>query len=420
MAMTVRPATLDELEPLILMCRSGKLFEVQEWIRQGKPIAMPVGTHPRRGKRNPLRVCMDAGFHSLVQVLLDAGAPSREGSYDALAHAVELRRADLVSLLIEQGADVNRVSMRSVIETGHAEIIDLFLSNGASLVRDNPIAWGLIRKVRPTLGLLKRFAPEHPELMRQADIALRHHAAEGNSKWVALMLWAGANPWARGTDRVEDTGHVDEDERDGGGLSAMALLIIHGRIDILRNKKLLAAIDPARPEAPDLIRDACHAPDSQVLHLLLERGHSPRRLPDRGTAAIGSLLHSMSWDLSFGHQSTWSSTSFDKGIDSSRARERMKMLHMIVAQGARWLPDDPHAIGDARRCLLKMAPAYVLEFVWLMQRYTAARRRDVQELLRTPAMVRHLSGELDRAVSIASAIPDDPPGSGMEEDSEVR
>lgn len=408
--MMVRAATLDELEPLIALCRGGRLFEVQEWIRQGKPVAMPEGSRARSGKRDPLRMAMDTGFYSLVQVLLEAGAPTREGSYDALDHAVDLRRADLAALLIEHGADVDQVCMRSVIEMWQQDMVDLFLSKGASRVRDNPIAWGLIQKIRPTLGLLKRFAPEQPELMHQANIALRYHAAAGNAKWVALTLWAGADPWARGPDRLDETSFDDDDDEEGGYLNAIELAISRGNLDILRQKKLLAALDPARPEAARLIVEACDAPDSQVLSLLLERGHTPEQLSDRGTAAINSLLHSMSWDFSFERPGLWSETGSRNGIDSSRARERMKMLHMIVAQGAKWLPADKRAIGDARRYLLKMAPAYVLEFAWLMQHYNAARRRDVHELLRTPAMARLLSKERERAASIVAAIPEEPLG----------
>jgi hypothetical protein len=357
---------------------------------------------------------MESGFHSLIQVLLEVGAPPHEGTYDALEHAISLRRPDLAALLIQHGAQVDDVSMRFVIEMWQPEIVDLFLANGASLVRGNPIAWGLIHKIRPTLGLLKRFAPEQPELMRQADIALRFHAGDGNAKWVALMLWAGADPWTRGPDRLDDADDEDADE-DGEHANAVELAITRGNLEVLRQKKLLTAPDVARPETLRILEEACHAPDSQALSLLLERGYSPELLPDHGTAAITSLLHSMSWDFSFPLPGAWSDTRSPNGIDSTRARERMKMLHMIVARGAKWLPADKRAIGDARRSLLKMAPDYVLEFVWLMREHAAARRRDVQELLRTPSMARLLSKDRERVASLVAGIPEELFGSGQEE-----
>ena len=66
----------------------------------------------------------------LVQVLLQAGAPIEEGNYHAPQHAVELRRTDLVSLLLEHGATVEDVSMQCVIGTWDREMVDLFAING--------------------------------------------------------------------------------------------------------------------------------------------------------------------------------------------------------------------------------------------------------------------------------------------------
>lgn len=346
-----RAANVDELQPLLELCRAGKLFDVQQWIQQGRAVALPSGAATRRHEKNPLRVAMDKGFHSLVQVLLEAGASSREGNYDALEHAVSMRRPDLASLLIDHGADVGTVSMRLVVEMWEPEMVELFIANGASLVRDSPVAWGLIHKVRPTLGLLKRYAPDQPELMRQADIALRFHAGEGNVKWVALMLWAGADPLTGGPDDAD--GAADDGDEEGEGLNAIDLAIIGGKSEILTQKNFLPAPDPARPETLRMLESACHAPDSAVLSMLLKKGHSPRLLADRGTSAITSLVHSMTWEFSFLRPDTLREWRSREGIDSSHARERMKMLHMLVAHGAKWLPTDKRVIGDVRRSLVK-------------------------------------------------------------------
>lgn len=402
--MTAHGTAGVEFDSLTALCRAGRLFEVQEWIETGKPIAMPKELRPGSARRYPLRIAMDTGFHSLVQVLLEAGAPIREGAYDALEHAVNLRRADLAALLLAHGADVSSVSMRFVVEMWQAEIVDLFLANGASLAHDSPIAWGLIHKIRPVLGLVKRYASDRPDLMRQAELALRHHVLEGSGKWVALILWAGADPCARGPARL---GELDVEEEDWDYLSAVELALSYGQLDILKSKKLRAAMALNHAEPGRLLEQACHAADHQPLSLLLELGHEPGRLRDGGTAVIGRLLDSMSWGFPFTRMGTWSGSDAQAGIDSSRARERMKMLHMIVAKGAKWLPLDEQAIRDARRCLLRMAPAYVLEFVWLMQFYKAARRRDVQELLRTSAMVRLLGGEREDAANIVAEIPEE-------------
>jgi hypothetical protein len=235
----IRANTLEELEPLLAMCREGRLFDVQGWIGEGRPVALPADAGVRKAKRNPLRVAIDSGFHSLVQVLLEAGAPVREGRYVALG--------------------------------------------------------------------------------------------------------------------------------------------------------------------------ACStSPNSTAVSWLLERGHSPKLLADRGTRAISSLLNSMSWDFSINRTQGFLAAAEKPGIDSERSRERLKMIHLLVAHGGMWLPSTPHTVADARKCLLKMRPDYALEFIWLMHEYRAARRRDVQELIRTPSMARHLQNERPRVTRLVAGIPEEP------------
>jgi hypothetical protein len=391
-----------DLEHLMALCNAGRVFEVQDWVRQGNPVrARPDSAHTRRGW-SPLHLAMERGFHSLVQVLLEGGAPTTEGYYVALDHAVELRRTDLAALLLQHGADIRDVSMRYVLETWQAEMVELVLSHGASLVHDKPIAWALIHKVRPALGLLKRLAPAQPELMQQANLALRHHAREGNAKWVALMLWVGADPWAGGPHDIEE--ELDEDADADDYPNAVELLVSRGHIEVLKQKKSLIMPDPAQPMKTRLLESACHADDAQVLSLLIERGHSPRSLPDHGTSAITWLLHSMTWDFAFYRPSPWSRVD----LGPERARERMRMLHILVAYGGQWLPDGRERIADLRRSLLKLQPPYILEFVWLMQRYGAARRCDVVDLLRTPAIRRFLSDRDERVNAMVNGIPEDP------------
>jgi len=397
----------EELAELADLCRAGKLFEVQKWVKEGRPVALAKETKGKGTTRNPLRIAMNRGFYSLVQVLLEAGAPWRAGNYDALDDAVSMRRPDLASLLIQHGAQVAEVSMSFVLEMWHPEMVELFISNGASLCRGNPVACALIYKMRPTLGLLKRFS-DNPAIVRQGGMALRYHANGGNTKWVSLLLWAGADPWARGPYRPEDLDDdVGEDEEY---LSAIELAVMGGKLDVLRLKKLITVPVADNSATAKLIEYACHAPDSAVLSWLFERGHRPEAIADCGTAAISLLLNWMSWDFPSVHDTPWSQPQFSGGIDSFRALERMKMLHMLVAHGAKWLPADKHMIADARRNLLKMAPAYALEFAWLMQTYRAARRKDMEELFRTPAMARLLARDRDRLSQIVAGIPEEPLG----------
>jgi hypothetical protein len=286
MAATVTSNPAD-LEPLIRLCRQGKLFEVQEWIRDGRPVALSAEMSRKTPKRNPLRTAIDEGFHSLVQVLLDAGCPTTVGNYRALDHAVELRRADLATLLVSHGADVREVSMSFVLEMWDSDMVELFLSNGASLHRGNPVALALIYKMRPALGLLKRY-PDDPGIRKQGCMALRYHASEGNQKWVALLLWAGADPWARGPYRPEELDSDPEDEQDDP--SAMELASYRGKLEIFGLKKITAAVTSNPQAAAILIPAACVSSESDLLAWLLDHGLRPDGLEDRGSLAICHLL----------------------------------------------------------------------------------------------------------------------------------
>jgi hypothetical protein len=62
------------------------------------------------------------------------------------------------------------------------------------------------------------------------------------------------------------------------------------------------------------------------------------------------------------------------------------MIHILAKHGAKWLPKDRSDIGDARRSLLKMSPDYTVEFIWIMSKYKAVRRQDIEELIRTPSI----------------------------------
>jgi len=51
-----------------------------------------------------------------------------------------------------------------------------------------------------------------------------------------------------------------------------------------------------------------------------------------------------------------------------------------------------------------MATEYVVEFVWLMQRYQACTRKDIETLLGTPAMRKLVASEQKRLVDLVAAV----------------
>jgi hypothetical protein len=201
MSTVKRAEAYEQVEPLIELCKAGRLFDVQDWIAAGNPVNLPLPGDKKTRREYPLEVAIESGFHSLAEVLLGAGALQQDHRYSAVRHALEKRRVDIVKLLVEHGADVADVDMRDVFETYSPEIMEFFIAQGADLDANSPLAYALCEKIRPALGVYKRHKDRFWTFLEQVNIALRYHCREGNLKWVSLMLWAGADQYARGRTR---------------------------------------------------------------------------------------------------------------------------------------------------------------------------------------------------------------------------
>jgi hypothetical protein len=196
-----RAEALDEIRPLVELCKAGKLFEVQAWIASGKPVNPPPPPSKGNRSKTPLEIAIDRGFHSLVEVLLQGGAAfETEGWNCPINTALRMRRFDMVKLLVEHGCNPQLVRMAEVFDTWDPDIMEYFIEKGADVESDKPLACALTNRIRTALRVFKRYKDRFPSFQEQANIALRYHCKEGNMKWISLMLWAGADPYAPGTD----------------------------------------------------------------------------------------------------------------------------------------------------------------------------------------------------------------------------
>lgn len=391
-----RTEAYEEIKPLIDLCKAGKLFEVQEWIASGKPVNPPPSVSGYK-RKSPLEIAMDLGFHSLVQVLLDGGADINEPRYWPLDHALHKRRLDLVKLLVEHGADIHSVSMASVFETWQPEIMKWFIDQGADVETDNPLAYALCNRIRTALGIFKSYKERFPSFQEQANVALRHHCKEGNLKWISLTLWAGADPYAKGT----DSWHEDPDPENDQNALELAAGYEHFDVFNLKNIRL----DPTKPELSSILLEACRAKKSDFLEKLLKKGFNPGEYENSGTSLIQTLLTGMSWYFDFNRWNIWrTDRATKKNLDNEESREKIKMIHMLTRHGAKWFPKDRSEIGEARRSLLKMKPDYTIEFIWIMSKYDACKREDIEELIRTPSIRALISQHMARINGLLKSL----------------
>jgi hypothetical protein len=109
MSATLTPA---EAKELLRLCESGKLYEIDAWIRAGRSL-----TVPHEIRKTPLAVAISTGFHSLVELLL-RNEQSQQAKNEALRLAILLDRRALVELAVVCGADAKSVPFIDVLMTG--------------------------------------------------------------------------------------------------------------------------------------------------------------------------------------------------------------------------------------------------------------------------------------------------------------
>lgn len=371
-----RAKDYDDIKPLVDLCRQGKLFEVQAWIAAGKPVNPPEKPEKKAPYKSPLKIAIDKGFHSLAQILLDAGAIIKDDSYNALQHALDNRRLDLIKLLVEHRADINSVDMILVFDTWNPVIMAYFIDHGADVETGNPLAAALCWKIRTVLGIFKKYKAQFPSFQDQVNIALRHHCREGSLKWVSLLLWAGADPFAKGPDSPDAKPDPEED------ICALEYAALYRHFDIFKLKQI--KITHEHPIFNELVRNACRADKADFLIELLKQGFNPANQKDLGSSLIGACLNNLHWNISF---DLFGRLRTDN--DSSRSREAIKMIHILAKSGAKWLPAERYEINDARRALLKMSDEYTVEFVWIMSKYNSCSRESIEQLLKTPTIRKH-------------------------------
>ena len=428
-----RTSTYDEIKPLIDLCKAGKLFEVQEWIAAGKPVNPPL-PEPKKGRKHtPLQYAIDHGFHSLVAVLLDGGADIENASrYCPMNHAIEEKRLDIVKLLVDHGADSTDVDMETVFYSWDPDMMEYFIDRGAEVEKGNPLAAAFSSRIRTAMRIFKKYRDQFPSFQEQANIGLRYHCKEGNLKWVSLMLWVGADPYAPGTENYYEDADPDDEGLSAVGFAApynhfevfelrqLKLDLSHPVVtDIVANarseegtelvgKLLDRGMDPNHPALREIMRFAYREHGIQVLERLLQMGMNPNDQENGGCSGIRDLLVGMDWGLA--RYDPWSKMSErrSRSLDSKEARGKIKAIHLLAKHGARWMPAGRDEVNSIRRSLMKMTADYTVEFIWIMSKYQACTRGAITDLLRTSTIRAVVSGHTRRINELVARLPETP------------
>lgn len=358
-----RPLALsaEDVRPLHQLCREGRLYDVERWIADGKPLqlmpeAVPKGARPRTA----LQIALETGQHSLATLLLKNGYRLELERYAPLDLTLRSRRLDLFDLLLEWGGDLKSVDVYTVLDTYNADLYERFRAAGYDLTERHEMAsiLGHGTSNRPLLGFAKRHRAEDPKIQAELNMALGCHVRAGNERGVALCLWAGADPHAPAPNPdlgIAEDADTEDAEEHFVGWSAIAEGARAGHLGILKR----LGPDPARDDFDELYECARY----ESIVAFLSTMQPPR-----------DLTRILSWHF------WWLEDRFPNTHRGTGA------IEAILKCGVRWEETDPERLARIRRSLLKIGDHHLKTILHRLERPEVCAPETYQELGRTPKM----------------------------------
>lgn len=387
-----------EFQRLAWLCGEGRLFEVQDWIASGKPVNPPHSDRKGTRPHTPLRIAIESGFHSLVEVLLDAGADMEIGKWNGpMDRALRARNLGVVQLMVQRGYPPSQINAERVFESWDPELMEFCIELGIDVQSGNPLAKALCERVQTALRVLKRYRERFPHFQEEADIALRHHAAAGDLKWVSLMLWAGADPLSVGFDRPD----IDPELYKGEDQTAVEYAASHDQFEAFTVKRFVTNLE--HPAWRNVLKLAIGSyGGGEIASRLLELGVPLNDQSNGGCSAMQWHLSGLNFCIDDG---LFGSSQRSAGVNTISSRRHMAAVLAIAKNGGKWIPETPSDYAEVRRGFRNVTADHLVEFVATMRRFGACSKAAIVELTRTPAIKRHIADEAARVGKILKNWP---------------
>ena len=345
----------EELQPLHRMCREGHVYDVEQWITEGKPLQLAPGAESKgRQAFTAMEIALDTGQHSLTLLLLRSGYRLDLEKKSPLDTVLKKRRWDLFELLLEYGADLFSASPHAILETYSSELYERYLAAGYDFTRGHAIAamLGYGTSNRPLYGFAKRHRSEDPKIQRELNMALCEHVREGNERGIALCLWAGADPHAEAPSlRYMRSG----DDEESIGWSAIEEAVSADNLELLKR----LGPDPAKDDFDDLYRSSR---DSSIIQFLASI--SPPK----------NLTPILNWHI------RW------LGDRQFKLGGGLWTIQAVLAKGVVWRETDAHELVYTRKYLMKTGEYEFKKLMRLFSRPEICAPETYAELIRHPKM----------------------------------
>ena len=354
--------SLEDIRTLHELCRGGRLYDVERWIDEGKPLQIAQEAIPKRIRpKSALQIAVETGQHSLTLLLLSKGYRLELERHAPLDLALQARRWDLVNLLLAWGADRKSADVYTVLNTYNVELYERFWAAGYDLTEGHEMGaiLGHGTSNRPLLGFVKRHRTEDPRIQHELNLALGYHTRAGNERGVNLCLWAGADAHAPTPDPslgLSDNTDDQDDEDHFRGWSAIEEAAREGHLTILKR----LGPDPHQDNFDNLYR---YARDGSIITFL-----APLQPPKDLTSILSWHLLWLANPLPGGHRmGAWT-------------------IESLLACRVQWEEPNFDRIAEIRRSLLKVDDYDLRTIMSRLKRPEICAPETYGELTRTPTM----------------------------------
>ncbi|MFT3783665.1 MAG: hypothetical protein QM790_16760 [Nibricoccus sp.] len=276
------------VEPLLALCEGGKLYEVEAWIVEGRPLQFPPPDDRKLQRRSTaLQISVKRRFFSLAALLLANGYDPNGDYYECLSSPVRDKDREMVELLLKFGADPHSLDFCTVLETCDRVLMDRFIEAGIDPCENNAVARSLSFKGRPILGFIRQYRDRFPCLQEQIDIALHEFTENRDLRGIALMLWLGADPHANTPPTAEPNSRYY-----GVGDTAFEAAIWRSEPTVLA--PFLKRPIP-KDKIDDLFRLVAHRGQPDLVKRLLKEGASPNTANEDGRPILYDFVQAPLW-----------------------------------------------------------------------------------------------------------------------------
>lgn len=360
----------DELRELLELVSQGKLFGLQDWIANARPLQFDEVLGSRRYL---LEEAIRTGFHSIVEVLLRAGGWSPEDLAHSLDFARDRSRYDISELLEKFGARGKELDFLTACEKLDLATAERLLRAGFDPNKENDFARVLTEvKAKPLIGFYKNHRAEFPVLDDQAAIALRIAVGNNQVRAAALLVWAGADPFRTAPDNLDEFFPHDPDQHSWGTAAEDA--VWRGESQMLK----VLHLNPTPSQAVTLLKATNYkhnVPLFKSLLLKIPREHinnSKRNSCEALEDLVGSCPAE---DI------------FTRVSNEQANADKLQCIELLLDAGARWNPSLEELKYD-RRNLLRHDARHLVQVIRLLI-YTpnAAVTSYVLELCRSQSLI---------------------------------